>query len=574
MLPLFTTPLAFFGLLSLPALAAIYYLQMRSRVQPVSSLLLWSDARPAPEGGRRVEKLRFPLLFWIELLILALLAFAAAGPHVPVSVSSRPLIVVLDDSFSMQAGGEAAPRNRAMEALKDELRRRPRGSVRYILGGERPQLLGEDANLDRWTCQSPLARLDTATALALQIGGNQAAVLILSDRAPERPPETGRVRWWSFGMPSANGAIVNASRTPGPRGDRILIETANLARESRSVPLSITSGETELKRVEIQLAAGELNRLVLELPENQGPIRATLADDELNFDNAVDLLPNRRRKVVCDSQLTDAKLQAAVKKALDAAGGLPPDTPPLLLFLDAAATAPNRDDLWVVRVHFEKDAEAYSGPFVLDRAHPLADGLSLAGVVWGGGKTPLSGSPIVMVGNIPLLTDVELPNGRHELHLRLRHELSTLTESPAWPVLMWNLIQWRAASLPGLDRANVRVGEEVTWSLDGGANSLQLKRPGLEEAAIPIHSRRAVVRAERPGIHRMKAGNESGEFAANPLSRDESDLLKCETGRWGEEADETALRLEYRDIRWMLVLLAGLAATLHLWIAARSRGAT
>src|SRR5436853_457944 len=102
MLPVFTTPLAFVGLLALPALAAIYLLHNRSRPHVVSSLLLWTDTRTAPEGGRTVERLRPPLSFWFELLALLLLVLAAAGPQVWSAPGARPVVVVLDDSFSMR----------------------------------------------------------------------------------------------------------------------------------------------------------------------------------------------------------------------------------------------------------------------------------------------------------------------------------------------------------------------------------------------------------------------------------------------------------------------------------------
>src|SRR5438105_4098304 len=119
MLPVLTTPLALFGLLALPALAAIYLLHNRSRPRPVSSLLLWTDARVAPEGGRRVDPPRPPLAFWLELLALLLLVLAAAGPQVPANPGARPLVVVLDDSFSMLAGGADSSRKRAADALLD-----------------------------------------------------------------------------------------------------------------------------------------------------------------------------------------------------------------------------------------------------------------------------------------------------------------------------------------------------------------------------------------------------------------------------------------------------------------------
>lgn len=571
MLPVLTTPLALFGLLALPALTAIYLLHNRSRPRPVSSLLLWTDARVAPEGGRRIDPPRPPLAFWLELLALLLLVLAAAGPQWPANPGARPLVVVLDDSFSMLAGGDDSPRKRAAAALLDDLRRTPRGSVRLVLAGDRPQVLGEGSRraaeveslLDGWTCRSPAAKLDPAVALALELGGDLATVLVLTDRPPEPPPGTGRVRWWAFGTARPNWAVVNATRSPGPRGDRVLLEVANLAAEPRSTTLRVDGSPPR----ELRLDTRETQRIVLELPEGQGAVRAAVDGDDLPFDDAVTLVPAGRKHVRYDLRLSEARLRAAVEKAVRATGAATPaDSRPHLVFLDAAAEPPAGDETWVVRVLTEPEAEAFTGPFVLDRAHPLTEGLPLAGVVWGGGKSPLPGAPVVMAGNVALLTDAESATGRHELRLRLRQDLSTLTESPAWPALVWNLVQWRAAHLPGLDRTNVRLGEDAAWTLAAAAETVEVTPPGGGPSAVPVRGRRATVRADQPGVYALRAGPGTAEFAANPLSRDESDLTGCGTGRWGDERDATTLRLEYRDVRWLLVLLAAAVLVLHLWL--------
>ena len=112
----FAWPWAFLGLAALPALAVIYWLRQRAQRLPVSSLLLWRDAPPSREGGRRFERFEAPPLFFVELLILALLVLAAAGPRVPTPDSHRPLVAVLDDSFSMQARvGQLERRRVALE---------------------------------------------------------------------------------------------------------------------------------------------------------------------------------------------------------------------------------------------------------------------------------------------------------------------------------------------------------------------------------------------------------------------------------------------------------------------------
>ena len=121
MIPTFTLPLGFLSLLAIPGLVAIYLLRTRSRRHPVSSLMLWMNQQQAREGGLRVERLQTPLLFFLELLTIILLALAVAAPIIRTARGAIPLMVVLDDSFSMLAGVDDTPKSRAIVALEKEL---------------------------------------------------------------------------------------------------------------------------------------------------------------------------------------------------------------------------------------------------------------------------------------------------------------------------------------------------------------------------------------------------------------------------------------------------------------------
>jgi hypothetical protein len=57
--------------------------------------------------------------------------------------------------------------------------------------------------------------------------------------------------------------------------------------------------------------------------------------------------------------------------------------------------------------------------------------------------------------------------------------------------------------------------------------------------------------------------------AVNALSRDESDLRECASGRWGDWLDEASMRLEYRSVAWILLLLALGVVTIHLFLVSR-----
>src|SRR5262245_61535230 len=150
-MPVFTFTFAFIALLAAPALVAIYWLRNQSRDRRVSSLLLWMDERQMWEGGRLIHRLQTPLLFFLEMLAILSLVIAAAGPMMRAGERGRPLVVVLDDSFSMLAGAgrdgaSGGARDRAVRAIESELKGNRYEPVYFVLAGESPQLLGEAVN--------------------------------------------------------------------------------------------------------------------------------------------------------------------------------------------------------------------------------------------------------------------------------------------------------------------------------------------------------------------------------------------------------------------------------------------
>jgi hypothetical protein len=584
MLPLLTHPWALWGLLAVPALVAIYLFRNRFRRHPVSSLMLWADTSESRTGGTRLDRMQAPLLLLLEVIAAVLLTLTAADPQVRTAQGARPLVVVLDDSFSMRAGGHDSARDRAAQAIEEELRRSLPYSTRFVLAGERPQVLGEPVHtaaeaadqLSGWTCKAPAARLDEAITLAAELGGELALLLVVTDHEPARGtvPDRGRLRWWAFGKALPNFAFVQAVRSARGGPDRCLLEVANLAPEPRATTLVVEAGDPPqaVERSSLALGAGETRRVVLQLGDGTPALRARLDDDDLAIDNGVTLLPAAEKPVRVEVRVRGEALRVPVEKALRSVRGtVLTDVRPEIVFTDDEE-APGRD-AWVVRLLAEKDAVAYAGPFVLDRTHPLTEGLSLQGVVWGAGKDErLPGLPVIMAGNVPLVSDAESLGLRHEVRLRLRPDLSTLPDSPNWPILIYNLLQWHGSLAPGLSRPNVRLGEETVLTLAADREGVQLTGPDGRARALPVQGRRVVARAEDVGVYELRAGEERFPFAVNALSREESDLTGCASGRWGDWLDETSLRLEYQSVAWVLLVLLLAVLTVHLFLAARGAG--
>jgi hypothetical protein len=574
-------PLALLGLITVPLLIAIYLLRLRSRRHPVSSLFLWHGLHLTHAGGRRLRRLERSLLLLLEVVVLCLLAVAAAGPWRLQSLISTRLVVVLDDSFSMQAvSGTGSARDRAAAALTRNLGGGAFRRVLWLRAGRRAELLGESSQPAalppeigrRWQCTAPAADLGRALELAFEIGGKQARVLVLSDQPPppELEPGSGRIRWLASGRAAGNVAIVAAVRSAAGGTDRCLIEVANLADAPATVPVTIAPAAAATLPV-LELAPGEHRRLIFSLPQSAagGAVLCRLPEDALGLDNQALLLPSRQAPLQVANEISDPGLRRLVQRAVDATGHtVTARDRPELVISDRGERSPSGDE-WVVRLLAEPDAAAYVGPFVLQHSHPLCAGLSLEGVVWAAGRSRSSpGEPVITAGNVVLVSDSPDRRGRHLIRMRWRPEHSTLQLTPDWPILVANLVAWRRLDLPGPEHSNLRLGESVTVNLPPGSEQLQVEAPDGERRAAAVIDHRAVVEATRPGRYQLYAGDTTYELAVHAAAAEESDLRQSASGSWGSWQEESALGSGRRSLAWLAALLALAAAVLHqaLWL--------
>jgi hypothetical protein len=513
------------------------------------------------------------------LLTIILLSLAAAGPVMRAAERGRPLIVVLDDSFSMLAGVGETARARAAQAIESEATGGDYDSIRFVLAGETPQLLGQTSgdarhvreSLQNWRCGAAESKLEEAIAFAFELGGPRTRVLAITDHAPAGDLSEGRLQWWAFGTPAANLAFVNAARTRQDNEERALLEIANLGAQTETATLTIDSQPPQT----LQLGAGENKRIGFTIKPGGPVIRARLGRDALETDNEVLLAPATSRTVRTELRIADPALRGLMERVL---GSLPDvlmtkETAQLIL-TDAPETRPDDGDAWVMRLLDEKDAASYLGPFVMDRAHPLTEGLSLGGVVWGAGRAGnanggVNGAPVITAGNIPLLTDIFRP-GRHELLMRLRPRLSTLQETPNFPILLANLIRWRGDSAPGLRESNIRLGGEALLTVAPDVQKATVARPDGAALQFPVQDNRLTVRADQKGLYEITANGARYQFAANALQRSESDLKNAVSGRWGDWTRAATLQWEYRNIAWVFLLPALAALAIHGWVSRRA----
>jgi hypothetical protein len=338
----------------------------------------------------------------------------------------------------------------------------------------------------------------------------------------------------------------------------------------------VQAGANTVQSSLLSIGAGGSSRVVFSVPESTPLLRATIDPapsdiDALDLDNQVQLLPPIRRRVRVQVALADKDLQALANRTLDATGLRAAISADPQLIIEQS-DSPAGSDCWRLRWIGTDAKNAFVGPFVLDTSHPLAKGMALQGVVWAG--APLAEAPgdvpVILAGNTPLLSVRQDTHGSRLLTLNFNPKLSTVQDTPDWPILLWNLLQWRADEMPGIKEANVRLGADVPLKTIG--DTVTITSPDQAVKTYSATGGELALETPLPGIYSISMGATTTQFAANPLSADQSDLSPCATGKWGAWDETTEFRLEETSAVWILGLLALALLWGHLFLMAGAKG--
>jgi Ca-activated chloride channel homolog len=311
-------------------------------------------------------------------------------------------------------------------------------------------------------------------------------------------------------------------------------------------------------------------------------VRLTLSDDVLDADNEVVLVEPRSRTVGVENRLPEGRGHEAVARALDALSGVTRTETGHLAFIAAAdLDAPARPGTW--RAAFgrapaagpaESESADYIGPFVMEKRHPLLQGVTLAGILWAGAVplSPATMRPIVSAGDRGLVGVVasRASGGDITLLFNLDFERTNLVRSPDWPILISNLVEMRRLQLPGPERWNYRAGEWIRVRLDRQPSApLRLRTADGERDLQTGRLLEFVAPAAGGLVHLLEGDQVLYELAVNALDEAESDLRDRSSGEHGSfDALPSGLDAEsgtaFDPLFWVLLAVAA-AAMLGNW---------
>lgn len=601
----FANPWGLLGLLALPIIAYVHMFHRRFPPLEIAGLHLWTLESRKDTPGRKKEKLPITRSLLLELLAALLITLLLADPR-DASVTSRPhLVVILDDSASMAAKDSQtseSTRGRVIKWLNNQQEKMGRHGVYSVLTtGRRPVLIAgpradwEQVNtaIQNWHPDSNSHSFETAWDLGAQLAVEEATFAFLTDKLPEEKqiiPE--RMAVYSFGRKLDNIGITAARwiYEPDTGKGTIFIRLANQGENAAEVKVLGTAKENKLIDETISLEAHTEKSLQWAVPG--GLAELTLAvhapGDPLEIDNEVKLIEPKIRTVTVSVTLPSS--HSAFEPVKRILGVLPDvqlgDTADADLVIAPAGDSPlNTRGLWWLGIGPEDpslqaiaSSKTVIGPFLIEKQHPLMNGIVLGGVVWGGlQKNPASTIPVISTAKSILLGQ-RTDSAANSYILNLDLAASNLTESPDWPIFWTNLIEQCRTSRPGFQRWNYHLEETVQFTLDPATldqeqeltlvHNNQIK-PLLRMGTVEIPPRNSV------GIYTVQDGKQTlGKFAINFFDREESYLLDLKPGQRPPSATKLALGIHIDNpFSWLLILglLMTIAALVADWYILRQK---
>jgi len=608
----FANPWGLLGLLSLPAIVVIHLYQRRFPVLYVAGVHLWSTQTLVQMPGRKRDRLPVTRSLLLELLAALLLSFVLAQPRWGVYDRLRHFVVVLDGSASMGARTESGEsvRDAAMAALAERAAAAGRRArMTLVLSGRRPEILGgrsltwpeAQQALESWQPRAAHHLLLPSVDLARQLAEEGGELLLVTDHLPDAPDAIDlglvpdNVEIVAVGRRLENVGLTTARWTFDSESGRgeVYLRVKNFGRQSAAAALRAEGRGVLVFERRVELDVGEEQALTAAVPGGLGrlTITATAPGDALEIDSKIELVEPKPRTVHFANVLS----QEGVRRILDRTMGLLPDVSSVpedraeLILGDAGVLPPSEARLWWLGVGPVDPAEGAReaardllGPYLLEKRHPLLEGITFGGVIWGGVQPlTLSVVPFVSAGEFVLIGQLR---GTRTTAFLLNVDLqrSNVTESPDWPILLSNLVEMRRAVLPGLRRWNYRVGESVTFRLfEGDAPEenppLTLAGPEESKELTPLETV-STLPLDVPGVYEIRQGEKPwGEFAVQFFDPVESNLQSRAAGRRPAATTvEPGTLVADRFYTWMM--LAGmvllLAALLADWAVLRPRTAS
>lgn len=574
-MPVFINNSAFWGLLSLFVLIAIYVFRNRSKTIIVSSILLWHSGNRPSEGGRKTARPPLTLLLILELIILTLFILATAKPRIMMGESIIPIVIILDDSFSMGAGKENTPQEEAAAFIRDKILSKRYFRISLLKAGTSNKFIGRrhmtptEASqlLSNWKCDSPTSNLTKAIKVARNASTKTTQFVVVTDHEPSTETDT-EIWWLAFGSPTDNFAITKAKQYSFGGQTRSFFEFTNFSSKQMRLKANIGNKSTNeiIKKIDIQMAPGSSRQYRLTLGSVNTALVAEILNDEIRFDNTAYLLPEPKRVVTASIQIQNSDLAKALSSALTSTRMVKiiESKHADIVFVDANSVLQTNKCKFVF--HNSEKPVLIQDSIFIDKSHPICDGIDLQPCYWAIAETAkMPGHALLSAGENILLSVSGSFGNNLRLDMNLSPDYSNFKDTVAWPILIHNIVAWNASFKEGPVSSNIRAGTLLELNFANNSEQAIANGPTVKEIIHAFGNKGGIIVSE-PGLYSVEISNKSWPIAVNVLSQEESDLRKRTTSQIGTGLSEAVFIQKSANAVWWFLLPAILLLGYHQWL--------
>lgn len=298
-----SNPWGLLGLLAIPVVIAIHFLQRRSRSHVISTLFLVPVNPMEARSGSRLQFWRNSASFWMQILAVLLLTWILAQPRWIAADFRQRVVVIYDSSVSMQAF--EAEVDAGLAAVVDELERMSRRNEWILL----PSILregviyrGVDAGVfleeaKRYRPAAGQHSLEEVFRFASEIGSEgQQRVIFLTDHIPESLPES--VELYAVGRPLDNVGF-SGLRVESREGLPMWrASVRNYGSQAVRLQWQLSAGDAMPVTANLELPARSTKVLTSRFPEDADlAVTLQLPDDAFAPDNRITVYQPKRKEI-------------------------------------------------------------------------------------------------------------------------------------------------------------------------------------------------------------------------------------------------------------------------------------
>ena len=560
----FLSPFALLlGTLAVPLLL-LYFLKVRRRQMPVSSLLLWQAALRDREASTFFQRLQRDPLLILQILALLALTVALARPAVTVmGQGAKRVAIVMDISASMKATDVSPSRFvQAQRAALGLLGRLGEGAeVMVVEAGVQPKVVvpftrehdrvaSALRSMEGHDLPNRLAE-GLRTARALVGADPRAEIHVFTDGAhPEAAKAQGddvRVRWTGVGRRSHNVGITSLAVRRnyfGTYNSQAFFSVGNFSSERQSFSLRLTLDDETLTERTLTLDPQVRRAIVVPFSEQRGGVLKLRLDisDDLDADNvAYAVIPAPRTLsvlLVSPGNLflekvlhTDPQVKLEVRKPDAYQGGMEGFD---VVVVDSVSPAKLGNGRFVLVNTVPADVPLevlgrLDNPTIMDwdRTHPIMRQIDFAKVTIEDAmrvRPVAAGKTLVEAVGGPLIYALE-ERDRKALFFGFDLFRTDFPLRVAFPLILSKGLRW--LSPVGLDQSSLQLqaGQPILLPVEHGVTTATVRTPSGRSVRAQVNRGMAsFTDTDEVGVYTVVTGRGETKVAVNLMNADESDL--------------------------------------------------